>query len=85
MFSLLLIAAVFAESIPEMINSNPNSTWVAKEYPPEVMNKVKFHKSLGLKLTPHRSVPYKDNNELPTEFDSREQWPDLMTPVRDQA
>ncbi|KAA6364042.1 MAG: hypothetical protein EZS28_040432 [Streblomastix strix] len=32
-----------------------------------------------------KSVPFKDNYELPTEFDSREQWPDLMTPVRDQA
>ncbi|KAA6372284.1 MAG: putative cathepsin B2 cysteine protease, partial [Streblomastix strix] len=85
MLTLLLIAAVVADSIPEIINRNPNSTWVAIDYPASVITHAKLRSKIGARFTPHRVRPYRDSNKVPDTFDSRERWPDAILPVRDQG
>jgi cathepsin B len=79
----ILISAIFA-SIVDEINNNPQATWKAVEYPPEIITletlklklirpwKVEIHKVVG------RYAP-------PDSFDARQQWGDLILPVRDQG
>ncbi|KAA6362172.1 MAG: putative cathepsin B2 cysteine protease, partial [Streblomastix strix] len=85
MFVLILITNGLTQSIPEIINSNPNSTWVAVDYPPSIMNKMKHNSQISNHITSHETEPYKDNSNVPSEFDARKQWPGLILGVRDQG
>ncbi|KAH7815975.1 putative cathepsin B5 cysteine protease [Monocercomonoides exilis] len=79
-----LIASVFAESIVETVNNHPGATWVAVEYPPEVITTAKLRARLGaidLNEGPSNYVP---DTSLPDNFDAREQWPGKILPVRNQ-
>jgi cathepsin B len=80
----ILISAIFASLVDE-INNNPKATWKAIEYPPEVISIA----TLKLKLI----RPWRRNNLVkiagryasPDSFDARQQWGDLILPVRDQG
>ncbi|KAA6388618.1 MAG: putative cathepsin B2 cysteine protease [Streblomastix strix] len=89
MFSLILIAAVLAEPIVNRINSNPSSTWVATEYPRDVMSMSKLRRLASAKrskesdyLSPAPTVPV---NDLPESFDARAKWGSAILPVHDQG
>jgi len=81
---------VFDKEFVEQINAN-QSTWVAG------FNEKFRHWTLieaarlcGVRsMTPDGSVPIKTHNvdpkAIPTEFDARKQWPNLLHPIRDQA
>merc|ERR1719199_2362362 len=101
----LLIAAGCAAAVPVVdrhrpvcdkrviaeVNSDPNSTWVARES--DVFRGVsmtQFRKSfLGLKFDrEYEYVPVKSHKgldiDLPVEFNAYEAWPKYMHPIRDQ-
>ncbi|KAH7818811.1 putative cathepsin B1 cysteine protease [Monocercomonoides exilis] len=81
----LLFASVLAESIVETVNNDPSSTWVAVEYPASVITRAKFLARLGTYVTKYEETSFDLDNALPENFDSREQWPGKILPVRDQA
>ena len=81
----LLFASVFAESIVDLVNSNPKATWVAKEYPPQIMTQAKFRSSLGALGLSRKGVKATPSNDLPETFDARTQWADTWLAVRDQG
>ncbi|KAK2948392.1 putative Gut-specific cysteine proteinase [Blattamonas nauphoetae] len=85
MFSIFAIASLFAKSIVEIINSNPDSTWVAVEYPRNVINDAKIRAMLGVSVLNEGPTDYVPANDLPEEFDARVHWEGKMSPVRDQA
>jgi len=81
-------------SIVETINSNKNSSWTAKV--PEKFahaSKNDVRQMMGTVVDPKWKIPVyqKENiisNDLPTNFDAREQWPEcesVINHVRDQA
>jgi cathepsin B len=80
-----LIAAVFAESVVEIINNDPTSSWVAIDYPPSVITRAKFIARLGAFVAPYTETTFVMPNSVPEEFDARVQWGPLILPVRDQA
>lgn len=85
MFGLLLIASVLADSIVDIINNDPTSTWVATEYPREIMTTAKLRARLGVEGITMEGEKYVPDNSLPENFDSRKQWSGKILPVRDQA
>ncbi|KAH7829922.1 putative cathepsin B6 cysteine protease [Monocercomonoides exilis] len=80
-----LFASVIAESIVETVNNDPSSTWVAIEYPREVITLAKMRAMLGEEALPIEDVEYVEPNNVPENFDAREQWPGKIYPVRSQA
>lgn len=85
MIYILLIASVFANSIVDKINTDPTSTWVAREYPREVITRAKMMSRIGMKLNPHKGEKYIPRNDIPESFDARIQWGAKILPVRDQG
>jgi cathepsin B len=81
----LFVVSIFAESIVEIINNDPTSSWVAIDYPKNVMNRAKFVASLG--FIPGVKTPgdYVPSNDVPAEFDARIHWAGKMHPVKDQG
>ncbi|KAA6387938.1 MAG: putative cathepsin B2 cysteine protease [Streblomastix strix] len=84
MLLILLIASALAETITEIINSNPSSTWVAIDYPQSVMDKLRFRQTQST-ILPRRTINSYRLNDVPDEFDSRTRWPDMISGVRDQG
>ncbi|KAK2963470.1 putative Cathepsin B [Blattamonas nauphoetae] len=80
-----LFAAVFANSIVEIVNSDPSSTWVAVEYPASVMNRAKFIARLGTYVPTSEEKTFVPRNDHPTEFFCSDRWGDKIMEVRDQA
>jgi len=80
-----LIAAALAESIVEIVNNDPSSTWVAVEYPRSVMTKARFDAMLMDASEPIVGVPRRSSISAPEHFDAREQWPGKMIGVKDQS
>jgi len=85
MLSLILIASTICESIVEIVNNDPTSTWVAVEYPASIITQRKFRAMLGEEILPALPITYTPSNDLPESFDAREAWPGKIYPVRDQA
>lgn len=104
MFKVLLLAALvlcaFAArdaQIIKIVNSNPQSTWVAGENKFSAWSKEEIKQKL-VRTSHPQNIPYnkyqldvirmheKTNaNKVPTEFDGRKQWPKCIHPIRDQA
>ncbi|KAH7821747.1 putative cathepsin B2 cysteine protease [Monocercomonoides exilis] len=78
------IASVFAESIVEQVNNDPTSTWVAVEYHPSIINHARFIARLGHTMSQIPAEEYIYRNDVPESFDSRDQWPGKILPVRNQ-
>lgn len=87
----LIVVFLFAfilGSWVEQINSNPLSTWKAREYDP-LLREMRV-KSLMKKLPkpamniPLRKLDYDPKQAVPDTFDARDVWGDLILPVRDQ-
>jgi cathepsin B len=80
----LIVSAIFG-SIVDEINSDPKSTWKAVEYPPEIISLEK----LKLRLIRPWRAPHGGKvvgrYAPPDSFDARQQWGDLILPVRDQG
>jgi len=83
--------------IIKTVNSNPKSSWVAGENKFSTWTKEEIKKKLVATSYP-KNIPYtpqqleiikyhQANNakQVPTEFDSRKQWPKCIHPIRDQA
>lgn len=70
------------------INSNPKSTWKAREYDPSIITTEKMVSRL---IKPQIWKPHHTGNiigrkvEADTSFDARDVWGDLILPVRDQG
>ena len=80
----LLFATVFAETIIEKINNTPGNTCTAKQYPPFLLTVAKLRQTCGLSRSGHKLTNFRVSNDVPDEFDAREQWDDVCT-VRDQG
>ncbi|KAK2960781.1 putative Cathepsin B [Blattamonas nauphoetae] len=84
-FIIFVLSTLNADSIVDIINNDPTSTWVAVEYHPSIMSREKMKRRLGAYLPPRPSHKLVPRNDLPENFDSREQWPGLILGVRDQG
>jgi C1A family cysteine protease len=84
-FIVSVLAVVLADPIVDKINSNPKSTWHARDYPPEIINTAKVRAMCGTKVSEGGEPAPLDRNDLPVEFDSRERWPGKLQPIRDQG
>lgn len=82
MFILIVITAVYSNQIDDL-NNSPQSTWKAKEYPPEVMNLNAIRSKLIHPWVAHVKNTSHDEfiSSAPDSFDSRVQWPGIMIPV----
>ncbi|KAH7818263.1 putative cathepsin B2 cysteine protease [Monocercomonoides exilis] len=84
-FAICLISWTFSETMVELINSDPSSTWIAYDYPPEIMTAEKLKRRVGVHL-PHRETRiWSAIPEVPEEFDSRSYWQGKILGVRDQG
>ena len=69
-----------------MVNSDPTSTWVAKEYPKSFMDSIQFNDMTGdISSAPPPSDPYIEPVSVPENFDGRVKWGKKLGPVRAQA
>jgi len=82
---LFLIASVFANSIVEIVNTDPTSTWVAVEYHPSVITHRKFIAMLGEQPFPIQKVDAVEPSNVPEEYDARKDKPGSVYAVRDQG
>ena len=85
---LLLFTAAFAESLVDIINNNPHSTWKAREYPPSILTFARFKTMLGAEgVSTNLDGPaYVKNEDLPENFSSFDKWTDLQEfSVRNQG
>ncbi|KAH7827560.1 putative cathepsin B6 cysteine protease [Monocercomonoides exilis] len=83
-FSLLL--SPLSGLYVEIINNDPTSTWVAVEYPPSIMSIEKAKRRLGSIVDDDEPFePYVEPNDVPDEFDGREEWKGMLPPVIDQG
>lgn len=78
----LLIAASVAESMVDIINNNPASTWRACDYPPSVLPKARIISSLGPILPEFVELETPIDRYIPDEYDARDDWGSLLSPVR---
>jgi cathepsin B len=85
MIGILFVAAVFAESVVEIVNNDPRSTWVAVEYHPSIITHAKMVARLGAIPAVTRNSPYVPDKALPTDFNPRDKWGEKIIPIRDQA
>ncbi|KAA6390224.1 MAG: putative cathepsin B5 cysteine protease [Streblomastix strix] len=84
---LALFATVLANSIIDLINNDPNSTWQAYQYPPEIITLEKVRQMCGTQIPVEEGddVAPLDSNALPADFDARERWPGKLLPIHDQG
>eukprot|EP00770_Monocercomonoides_exilis_P000681 MONOS_672.1-p1 / transcript=MONOS_672.1 / gene=MONOS_672 / organism=Monocercomonoides_exilis_PA203 / gene_product=cathepsin B5 cysteine protease / transcript_product=cathepsin B5 cysteine protease / location=Mono_scaffold00011:115719-116537(+) / protein_length=272 / sequence_SO=supercontig / SO=protein_coding / is_pseudo=false len=73
------------ESIVDIVNNNPESTWVAIEYPKSVITTAMIRARAGLLEVEQNEWDYLPNQALPEHFDAREKWPNILVPVRNQG
>jgi len=71
------------------VNSNPKSTWVAgvnEAFANHSLEEIKGLLGAQLDKDPEdvEVMSYPPTGDLPTEFDSRKQWPDFIHPIRNQ-
>lgn len=79
----VLIAASVAESLVDIINNNPASTWRACEYPPSVLPKARILSTLSPVDTPQFvELETSIDRDFPDEYDAREDYGSLLSPVR---
>ncbi|KAH7831973.1 putative cathepsin B6 cysteine protease [Monocercomonoides exilis] len=83
---ILLFSAVLAESLVEIVNSDPTSSWVAIDYPREVITLAKMRAMLGdeTEVDGLETMEYVEPDGVPTSFDARQQWPGKLFAVRNQ-
>jgi cathepsin B len=83
----VLVVSIFG-SLVEEINKDPTSTWVAVEYPPEIMSLEKMRSRIIRNWIP---LPEGAVDSISVSvgasasFDARTKWGSLVLPVRDQA
>jgi hypothetical protein len=81
-FFVLFATIVVIASIVDDINNDPTSTWWAKEYPSESLEKIRA--SLIHPLKTHEYANKVQNLIKADEsFDARDKWGDLLYPVND--
>jgi len=76
--------------IVNIVNNHPQAKWVAGHNKFSDMKDSEIAKYLGTYVKPKKYfepvIPQREpSNSLPTEFDSRTQWPGCVHPIRDQA
>jgi C1A family cysteine protease len=88
-FVSFLIAFALASKLVDEINSDPTSTWMAVDYPPEIMSVEKMRLRI---MRDWKPLPEGISGNLVTaavgadaSFDSRDKWGSLILPVRDQG
>jgi cathepsin B len=92
--ALIAISLCHLQSQPFITRENLDTiqptTWVKypyEEHPFKNWTLAEIKQLVGLKLLNFfpKPVKYGNLNDLPTNFDSRQQWPDCIHPIRDQG
>ncbi|KAH7829695.1 putative cathepsin B7 cysteine protease [Monocercomonoides exilis] len=81
-----LIASVLAESVVDIVNNDPSSTWVATEYPREILTPAKMRAMISQIGNGFEGEwTFAENENAPASFDCRQKWPGKAEPVRNQG
>ncbi|KAA6383819.1 MAG: putative cathepsin B1 cysteine protease [Streblomastix strix] len=84
-FLLALFVVSIAHLIVDQINNDPNLTWQAYQYPPEIITLEKARAMCGTLFEEGNDVDPLDSNALPANFDARERYAGKLFPIHDQG
>jgi cathepsin B len=84
-FAVVLVFSLLLASLVDEINSDPSSTWWAKEYPPQIMTLEKMRNLLIRPWKIHEMRVEVRVNQVGEAFDARDKWGNLILEVRDQG
>ncbi|KAA6390788.1 MAG: putative cathepsin B2 cysteine protease [Streblomastix strix] len=89
MLIFILFTTAFASSIVDIVNSNPNSTWIATDYPDGIVfangQFAQEPTQLDDELKAQEFGSLSKANDLPENYDVRKQYPGAILPTRDQG